>query len=246
MKLRLMIALLLVLPAMDSPAAEPDPAALQQQAEAAVTETRKRQPAYALLAGQQDGFLVNWREQVRQFIAVNGRRNTQTASRAIATALGLNASTAYLSRSDDNAIDALLIQQQRLMTMAQTDARLCGILLNTTTARLDENGHAPWLLRKPYSTLLPDLESAVSGIVMSAQGRPARTLPEAQSQQFTQRIAARIGERYGREGLDDLERMQNDNTAPAQRCRGVFRLLEAIAEQPPELRVQLMRIYFGQ
>jgi len=179
-------------------------------------------------------------------MAVNGRRNTQAASRAIATALGLNASTAYLSRSDDNAIDALLIQQRRLMTMAQTDTRLCSILLNTATARLDENGHAPWLLRKPYSALLPDLESALSGIVMSAQGRPARTLPEAQSRQFTQRIAARVGERHGREGLDDLERMQNDNTAPAQRCRGVSRLLEAIAEQPSELRAQLMRIYFGQ
>ena len=246
MKLRLMIALLLVLPAMGSPATDPDPAALQQQAEIAVTETGKRQPAYALLAEQQAGFRVSWREQLRQFMAVNGRRNTQAASRAIATALGLNAGTAYLSRSDDNAIDALLIQQRRLMTMAQTDTRLCGILLNTATARLDENGHAPWLLRKPYSALLPDLESALSGIVMSAQGRPARTLPEAQSRQFTQRIAARVGERHGREGLDDLERMQNDNTAPAQRCRGVSRLLEAIAEQPPELRAQLMRIYFGQ
>ncbi|MEY3373339.1 MAG: hypothetical protein RLZZ537_1807, partial [Pseudomonadota bacterium] len=30
------------------------------------------------------------------------------------------------------------------------------------------------------------------------------------------------------------------------RCRGVSRLLEVIAEQPPELRAQLMRIYFGQ
>ena len=109
MKLRLMIALLLVLPAMGSPTTDPDPVALQQQAEAAVTETRKRQPAYALLAEQQAGFRVSWREQLRQFMAVNGRRNTQAASRAIATALGLNASTAYLSRSDDNAIDALLI-----------------------------------------------------------------------------------------------------------------------------------------
>lgn len=246
MKLRLLFALLLVLPAAGSPAADPDPAALQQQAEAAVTETRKRQPAFALLAEQQGGFLVDWRVQLRQFIAVNGRRNTQTASRAIATALGLNASTAYLYRSDDTAIDALLTQQRHLMAMAQGDARLCGILLNTATARLDENGHAPWLLRKPYSGLLPDLESAVSAIVMSAQGRPARTLPEGQSQQFTQRIAARVGERHGREGLDDLALMQNDNTAPAQRCRGVSRLLEAIAEQPPELRAQLMRIYFGQ
>jgi hypothetical protein len=245
MKLRLMIALLLVLPAMGSSAADPDPAALQQQAEAAVTETRKRQPAYALLAEQQAGFLVNWREQLRQFMAVNGSRNTQNASRAIATALGLNASIAYLSRSDDAAIDALLMQQRRLMTMAQTDARLCGILLNTTTARLDENGHAPWLLRKPYSALQPDLESALFQIVTSAQDKTPRTLPEGQNQQFTQRIAARIGERYGREGLDDLERMQNDNTAPTLRCRGVSRLLEAIAEQPPELRAQLMRIYFG-
>lgn len=41
MKLRLMIALLLVLPAMGSPTTDPDPVALQQQAEAAVTETRK-------------------------------------------------------------------------------------------------------------------------------------------------------------------------------------------------------------
>ena len=80
---------------------------LQQQAEAAVAETRKRQPAYELLAEQQAGFLVSWREQLRQFMAVNGRRNTQNASRAIATALGLNASIAYLSRSDDAAIDAL-------------------------------------------------------------------------------------------------------------------------------------------
>lgn len=242
----LFLSLLLVLPSIGRAATAPDPAVLQRQAEAAVNETRTRLPAYALLAEQQSGFLVNWREQVRQFMAVNGNRNTQNASRAIATALGLNASTAYLSRSDDAAIDALLIQQRRLMTMAQTDARLCGILLNTTTARLDEKGHEPWLLRKPYRALQPDLETALFQIVTSAQDKAPRTLPETQSQQFTQRIAARVGERHGREGLEDLERMQNDNTAPAQRCRGVSRLLEAIAEQPPELRAQLMRIYFGQ
>ena len=243
---RLFLSLLLLIPSIGSAVTDPDPVVLQKQAEAAVTEIRKRQPVYALLAEQQPGFLVNWREQVRQFMAVNGSRNTQNASRAIATALGLNASTAYLTRSDDVAIDALLVQQRRLMAMAQTDARLCGILLNTTTARLDENGHTPWLLRKPYRALQPDLESALFHIVTSAQDKPARTLPDVQNQQFTQRIAARIGERYGRKGLDDLERMQNDNTAPTQRCRGVSRLLEVIAEQPPELRAQLMRIYFGQ
>jgi hypothetical protein len=243
---RLFFALLLAMPCIGSAVTDPDPVVLQKQADAAVTEIRKQQPAYALLAEQQSGFLVNWREQLRQFMAVNGSRNTQNASRAIATALGLNASTAYLSRSDDAAIDSLLVQQRRLMAMAQTDVRLCGILLNTTTARLDENGHAPWLLRKPYRALQPDLESALFQIVTSAQDKAPRTLPEGQNQQFTQRIAARIGERYGREGLEDLERMQNDNTAPTLRCRGVSRLLEAIAEQPPELRAQLMRIYFGQ
>jgi hypothetical protein len=243
---QLFLSLLLIMPIIGRAASTPDPVALQRQAEAVVMETRKRQPAYALLAEQQAGFLMSWREQVRQFMAVNGRRNTQAASRAIATALGLNASTAYLSRSDDNAIDALLVQQRRLMAMAQTDARLCGILLNTTTARLDENGHTPWLLRKPYRALQPDLESALFQIVTSAQDKAPRTLPEGQNQQFTQRIAARIGERYGRDGLEDLERMQNDNTAPTLRCRGIFRLLETIAEQPSELRAQLMRIYFGQ
>lgn len=246
MKLRLLISFLLMFATAAIHAENVDPNELRKQADAAVSETRKRQPAYALLAEQQNGFLVTWREQLRQYMAVNGRRNTQDASRAIATALALNASTAYLTRSNNDAIDALLIEQRRLMTMAQTDATLCGILLNTTTARLDESGRMPWLLRKPYKALLPKLETAVAGVVISAQGSPARTLPEEQSQQFTQRIASRIGEHYGQEGLDDLERMQNDNTAPARRCRGVSRLLEAVAEQPPELRAQLMRIYFGQ
>lgn len=246
MKLRLLIPFVLMLVCATIRAENADPDDLRRQADTAVSDTGKNQPVYALLAEQQNGFLVNWREQLRQYMAINGRRNTQDASRAIAAALGLNATVAYLSRSPDEAIDALLAQQRRLMTMAQDDAALCGILLNTTTARLDENGREPWLLRKPYATLLTDLESALAGIVIGAQGSPARTLPEAQGQQFTQRIAARVGERYGQEGLEDLERMQNDNTAPARRCRGVSRLLEAIAEQPPELRAQLMRIYFGQ
>lgn len=245
MKRHLLIALLLILPAMGRAAAEPDPAILQQQAEATVTETQRQQPAYAWLAEQQTGFLMSWREQLRQYMAVNDRRNAQDASRAIAAALGLNASTAYIGRADDAAVNALLEQQQHLMLMAQHDAVLCGILLDTATARSDESGRMPWLLRKPYRAVLPNLESAVSRLVTSAQGMPARLLPENQRQPFIRRIAARVDERHGREGLDDLERLQNSNAAPALRCRGAWRLLEAISEQPSELRAQLMRIYFG-
>ena len=243
---RLLLPLALLVLPLTGRADGDDPEALRRQADALVAEIRVRQPIYGLLAEQQSAYLINWREQVRQYLAVNGSRNAQEAGRAIAAALALNASSVYLSRSEDAAVDALLDQQRRLMSQAQTDAALCGILLNTPTARLDEGGRPPWLLRSAYRKSLPDLESALFRIVGSAQDKTSRTLPDNQAQQFTQRIAARVGERYGREGLDDLDRLQNDNSAPALRCRGVSRLLEVIAEQPPELRAQLMRIYFGQ
>lgn len=246
MKYRLLFSFVVLILPMGQGADAASPEDLRRQADALVAEIRGRQPVYGLLAEQQDAYLLNWREQIRQYIAVNGGRNAPAAGRAIAAALALNASAAYLSRSDDAGVDALLVQQRRLMALAQTDAPLCGILLNTPTARLDENGRTPWLLRSPYKTMLPGLETALFQVVGSAQGKAPRTLPDSQGQQFTQRIAARMGERFGREGLDDLERLQNDNSAPALRCRGVSRLLDTIAEQPPELRTQLMRIYFGQ
>lgn len=246
MKYQLLFSLALLMLPMGHGADAASPEDLRHQADALVAEIRERQPVYGLLSEQQGAYLVTWREQVRQYIAVNGSRNAPSAGRAIAAALALNDSAAYLSRSDDAGVDALLVQQRRLMALAQTDASLCGILLNTPTARLDESGRTPWLLRRPYKTMLPALEMALFQVVGSAQGKMPRTLPDSQSQQFTQRIAAQMGERFGREGLEDLERLQNDNSAPALRCRGVSRLLDTIAQQPPELRTQLMRIYFGQ
>lgn len=244
MKFQLLFSFMLL--ASSSHAARIDPDALRQQANTIVAKTRKQQPAYDQLAEQQNDYLVNWRERMRQYLAIHGNHNTSAASRAIATALALNVSTTYLNRSHDTAIDALLLQQRRLMTLAQSDPLLCNILLNSASARQDESGRIPWLLRTPYNAMMPELESALLQVIQGAQDIAPRTLPVEQNSQFTQRVSTRIRERYGEEGLNDLARLQNDNTAALQRCRGISRLLEVIAEQPLELRAQLMRIYFGQ
>lgn len=218
--------------------------ALEQKTDAALAQSLQRWPAYAVLVRDIPEFKNQWRAQVRRQLIV-GKTRPSTLSDAVALSMALNAIGAYWLPAEDTAVDALFQQQRRLLVMAQTDARLCGLLLNTVTARADADGQMPWLLQKPYRREIPALQNAVSDLILNGQGKPARLLPEDLEQLFLQRMAVQMKERFGSKALDDFQSVQNDNAAPAIRCRGLHQMLETLATQPLELRAQLMRSTFG-
>ena len=240
------IAALLLFCASVQAAGLPTPEEGLRRAQAQIDETRTHYPALDLLARQQPGFEEAWREQLRQRMVVAPKREARAASEAIATGLALNAINGHLARAGDAAVEGLFIQQRRLMAAAKDDGALCAILLNTPSAREDRAGTMPWLLQKPWRGGRADLLAAVSALVVDAQDKPPRRLPPEQERWFMQRIAGRISGRFGADGLARYERLQNENGAPLERCRGLHELFEVLAEQPPELRAALLRGYFGQ
>jgi hypothetical protein len=224
--------------------AKPDtPEATQAQAEQA--RGKLRQPAFALLAGQQDGFEAEWQEQLRQQLIVGTRGSPDAISDAIATAMAVFAAGAYLPSADDASVDAFFQQQRILVSRARTDGRLCARLLNTPSARRDSAGEVPWLMQKPYRDRQAALQQAVTQLLLSGNGKPPRLLPPDDAERFMQRTASQMAARFGPDSLQDYEAMLDDNAGPAQRCKGLYQLMETINAQAPELRAQMVRQFFG-
>lgn len=225
---------------------KPDtPEATQAQAAQTVARGKQQRPAFALLAEQQDGFEAEWREQLRRQLVVGTPGSPDAISDAIATSLALLNAGAYLRSAGDASVDALFQQQRVLVKLAQTDARLCARLLNTPSARRDEAGETPWLLRKPYRKLQPGLQESVTRLVLDAQNKPARILPPDDAERFMQRTVGQMATRYGPDSLEDYEAMLDDNAGQALRCRGLHQLFETINTLPPQLRAQMVREFFG-
>lgn len=226
--------------------AKPDtPEAAQAQAEQVVARGKQQQPAFALLAEQQKGFEAEWQEQLRQQLVVGTRGSPEAISNAIVTAMALFAAGEYLVSADDASVDAFFQQQRMLVSQAQTDARLCARLLNTQSARRDSAGEVPWLLQKPYRSQQAALQQAVTQLLLSGNGKPPRMLPPDDAERFMQRTASQMAARYGPDSLKDYEAMLDDNSGPAQRCKGLHQLMETINTQAPELRAQMVRQFFG-
>lgn len=221
------------------------PESSQALAEQTVARGKQQQPAFALLAGQQDGFEAEWREQLRRQLVVGTPGSPDAISDAIATSLALLNAGAYLDSAGDASVDALFQQQRALVLLAQTDARLCARLLNTPSARRDEAGETPWLLRKPYRKLQPALQESITRLVLDAQHKPARRLPADDAERFMQRTIAQMAARYGPDSLEDYEAMLDDNAGQALRCKGLHQLMETIHAQAPPLRAQMVRQFFG-
>lgn len=217
----------------------------ESQAGNIVARGKQQQPAFAILAEQQAGFEDEWREQLRRQLVVGTPGSPDAISDAIATSLALLNAGAYLDSAGDASLDALFQQQRVLVTLAQTDARLCARLLNTPSARRDEAGETPWLLRKPYRKLQPALQESVTHLVLDAQDKPARALPADDAERFMQRTLGRMSARYGPDSLDDYDAMLDDNAGPARRCKGLHQLFETINALPPQLRAQMVREFFG-
>ena len=221
------------------------PEALQAQAEQVVAHGKQQQPAFALLAEQQDGFEDEWQEQLRRQLVVGTRGSPDVISNAIVTAMALFAASDYLVSADDVHVDAFFQQQRILVSRAQTDARLCARLLNTPSARRDSIGEVPWLMQKPYRDRYKALQQTVTQLVLSGNGKPARRLPPDDAERFMQRTASQMADRYGPDSLKDYEAMLDDNAGPALRCKGLHQLMETINTQEPELRAQMVRQFFG-
>ena len=239
------LCVLLLIACVDASAKPDTPEATQAQAEQAVTRGKRQQPAFALLAGQQEGFEAEWQEQLRQQLIVGTRGSPDAISNAIATAMAVFAAGGYLASADDASVDAFFQQQRFLVSRARTDDRLCARLLNTPSARRDSAGEVPWLMQKPYRDRQAALQQAVTQLLLSGNGKPPRMLPPDDAERFMQRTASQMAARYGPDSLKDYEAMLDDNAGPAQRCKGLYQLMETINAQAPELRAQMVRQFFG-
>ena len=114
-----------------------------------------------------------------------------------------------------------------------------------TTARRDSAGEVPWLMQKPYRDRQAALQQAVTQLLLSGNGKPPRMLPPDDAERFMQRTASQMAARFGPDSLKDYEAMLDDNAGPAQRCKGLYQLMETINAQAPELRAQMVRQFFG-
>jgi hypothetical protein len=215
------------------------------RANTVVDNSKKNQPALAILAEQQNGFEADWREQLRKQLVAGTPGSPETISDAIVTGMALFTVGGYLVKADNDRVDAFFQQQRILVAQAQNDPRLCSLLLNTPSARQDSIGEAPWLLKKPYSAQLPALQQSISKLVLDAQGKQPRLLPPAEAERFMQRTASQMGAKFGQQSLKDYEAMLNANAGPAIRCKGLYELMETINLQAPELRAQMVRQFFG-
>ncbi len=215
------------------------------RAKAIVDDSKQKQPALAILVEQQNGFEADWREQLRKQLVAGTPGSTDDISDAIVTSMALFTVGGYLIKANNDRVDAFFQQQRILVAQAQTDPRLCALLLNTPSARQDSIGEAPWLLQKPYSAQLPALRQTISQLVLDAQGKQPRSLPPVEAERFMQRTASQMGARYGLQSLKDYESMLNANAGPSIRCKGLYALMETINLQALELRAQMVRQFFG-
>mgnify|MGYP006378326809 CR=1 FL=1 len=218
----------------------------QRQASRAVERTLQEIPAYAIMAQRQADFVPAWREQLRQQLIVSGGRRARELNESIALGLAMHSGNDYLTAADDDSVDRYFQQQRRLLADAQQDPRLCRLLLGTASARMDQSGAPPWLMEKNYRKYRPDLQQALTELVVNAQGKWPRTLPAEQNSLFIRRLVSRMVDTYGPESLKRYELMSNENASPEIRCLGLHQLYETIATLPLELRAQVVRGYFGQ
>lgn len=221
------------------------PEDFQKQAVRHVEQTLKEIPAYAIMAQRQTDFVPVWREQLRQQLIVGGGKRGHELSESIALGLAMHSGNEYLSAADDGSVNRYFQQQRRLLADAQQDPRLCRLLLGTPSARVDQTGALPWLMEKNYRKYRPELQEALTGLVVNAQDQWPRTLPAEQNSLFIRRLVARMADIYGPDSLKRYELMGNDNASPGTRCTALHQLYETIATQPLELRAQLVRGYFG-
>jgi len=221
------------------------PEAYQAQAERLVAQTLVKIPAYAVLAQKQADFVPAWSEQLRQQLIVGAGKRERELSESIALGLAMHSGNDYLTAADDERVDRYFQQQRRLLADAQQDPRLCRLLLGTTSARMDQSGAPPWLMEKNYRAYKPELQQALTELIVNAQGKWPRTLPAEQNSLFIRRLVSRMVDTYGPESLKRYELMSNENASPEIRCLGLHQLYETIASQPLELRAQLVRGYFG-
>jgi hypothetical protein len=242
--LLLLACLVSAVPLIAKPAKTPE--AYQAQAEQIVAQTLEKIPAYALLAQQQKDFIPAWQELLRQQLIIGGSRQAQEFSRAIALGLALHSSNGFLSAADDDSVNRYFQQQRRLLADAQQDPRLCRLLLNTPSARMDQAGAPPWLMEKKYRAYQPGLQQAMTELIVNAQGKWPRTLPDEQSSLFIRRVVGQMVDTYGPESLKRYELMGNENASPETRCLALHQLYETIDTLPLELRAQVVRGYFGQ
>lgn len=217
----------------------------QQQAGRAVERTLQEIPAYAIMAQRQADFVPTWREQLRQQLIVGAGKRERELNESIALGLAMHAGNDYLSAADDGSVDRYFQQQRRLLADAQQDPRLCRLLLGTPSARVEQAGALPWLMEKNYRKYRPELQQALTALVVNAQGKWPRTLPAGQNSLFIRRLVSRMADIYGPESLKRYELMGNENASPDIRCTALHQLYETLASQPPELRAQLVRGYFG-
>jgi hypothetical protein len=242
-----MLCLLLLLCTAFSAQAKPvkTPEHFQLTAEQIIDLDLAAIPAYALLLKQQKNFAATWQELLRQQLIIGNHQDPHAVSQAIALALAMNISNQFITRADNKSVDKYFQQQRILLQQSQQDPRLCRILLNTATQRADQNGATPWLLEKPYRHIKPELQQAITQLILSAENQWPRILPDEQAQQFMQRIVAQMAHQYGSDSLNRYTLMHNENASPEIRCIGLYQLYETINTQPLELRAQLLRSFFG-
>lgn len=225
--------------------ANPMPEQYSQQAQQLIAQTKIKQPALATLAKQHNAFDVQWHELLRQQLIISKHKNNEQLTQAIGLSLALQYAASYYQFADNTSIDNFLQVQRRLLLQTQTDARLCGILINTASSRVDQQGMQPWLLEKSYRMHTTDIQNAMTLLIQSGQNPWPRTLPDDQRELFMRRTISQMANIYGADSIKNYEQMNNENSSPANRCLGLYQLYETINRQPLELRAQLIRSFFG-
>jgi hypothetical protein len=225
--------------------AELKPNFYQEQADRYIAQTKSEQPSFALLSQEQSGYEPLWRELLRQQLITSKKRDSAHISQAIALALAIQYVPPYLRYADDSNINYYFQLQRQFLLQAQTDGRLCRLLLNTQSSRIDQQGMSPWLLDKNYREYIPTLQTAMNQLITPKLNPWARQLPAEQSQLFMRRSISQMANTYGPDSIILYEQMNNENASPAKRCLGLYQLYETINTQPLELRAQLIRSFFG-
>ncbi|MBP6300267.1 MAG: hypothetical protein KA365_07635 [Arenimonas sp.] len=225
--------------------ANPMPEKYSQQAEQLIAQTKIKQPALAILAKQFNAFDAQWQELLRQQLIIRTHKNSEQLSNAIGLSLALQYAASYYQYTDNTSLDYFLQVQRRLFLQAQTDPRLCGILMNTASSRVDQQGMQPWLLEKNYRSHAAGIQKAMNLLIQSEQSPWPRTLPDNQRESFMRRTINQMANIYGADSIKNFEQMNNENSSPTNRCLALHQLYETINAQPLELRAQLLRSFFG-
>ncbi len=225
--------------------AEVKPSYYQEQAEFYITQTKAKHPSLAVITQDQPDFEPLWRELLRQQLITSKKKESAAISQAIALTMAIQYVPTYLAYADDANINYYFQLQRKFLLQAQTDGRLCGLLLNTQSSRMDQQGMPPWLLEKKYRDNIPALQTAMNKLIIPKQNAWARLLPAEQSQVFMRRVINQMANTYGADSIKLYEQMNNENASPTQRCLGLYQLYETLNIQPLELRAQLIRSFFG-